>query len=104
MPNHPNLTTPPNFWTITTIYNCHPIIPSCHALVHFSSVSPLSHFSLIFHFANFPLNILKEEEMADQLTDDQISEFKEAFSLFDKDGDGQLFTIPNIFLHNIPFV
>ena len=29
-------------------------------------------------------------EMADQLTDDQISEFKEAFSLFDKDGDGQI--------------
>lgn len=29
--------------------------------------------------------------MADQLTDDQISEFKEAFSLFDKDGDGTLF-------------
>lgn len=30
--------------------------------------------------------------MADQLTDEQISEFKEAFSLFDKDGDGtQLF-------------
>jgi Ca2+-binding EF-hand superfamily protein len=28
--------------------------------------------------------------MADQLTDDQISEFKEAFSLFDKDGDGTL--------------
>ncbi|KAK7830464.1 calmodulin-related protein [Quercus suber] len=27
--------------------------------------------------------------MADQLTDDQISEFKEAFSLFDKDGDGE---------------
>jgi calmodulin len=26
--------------------------------------------------------------MADQLTDDQIAEFKEAFSLFDKDGDG----------------
>ncbi|KAJ0985257.1 hypothetical protein J5N97_003613 [Dioscorea zingiberensis] len=25
--------------------------------------------------------------MADQLSDDQISEFKEAFSLFDKDGD-----------------
>ncbi|CAL9231091.1 unnamed protein product [Arabidopsis halleri] len=29
--------------------------------------------------------------MADQLTDDQISEFKEAFSLFDKDGDGILY-------------
>lgn len=28
--------------------------------------------------------------MADQLTDDQISEFKEAFSLFDKDGDGPI--------------
>lgn len=31
--------------------------------------------------------------MADQLTDDQISEFKEAFSLFDKDGDGQIFLL-----------
>ncbi|KAK1279761.1 Calmodulin-1/11/16 [Acorus gramineus] len=30
----------------------------------------------------------RPEKMADQLTDDQISEFKEAFSLFDKDGDG----------------
>jgi hypothetical protein len=30
--------------------------------------------------------------MADQLTDDQIAEFKEAFSLFDKDGDGKLKT------------
>ncbi|KAK2970621.1 hypothetical protein RJ640_023993, partial [Escallonia rubra] len=28
--------------------------------------------------------------MAEQLTDDQISEFKEAFSLFDKDGDGPI--------------
>ncbi|KAK1263966.1 hypothetical protein QJS04_geneDACA021757 [Acorus gramineus] len=26
--------------------------------------------------------------MAEQLTEEQISEFKEAFSLFDKDGDG----------------
>ncbi|KAM7259587.1 hypothetical protein ACFE04_015328 [Oxalis oulophora] len=32
--------------------------------------------------------------MADQLTDDQISEFKEAFSLFDKDGDGSVFLFP----------
>ncbi|WJX59207.1 calmodulin-like 3 [Trifolium repens] len=30
--------------------------------------------------------------MADQLTDEQISEFKEAFSLFDKDGDGCITT------------
>lgn len=28
--------------------------------------------------------------MADQLTEDQIAEFKEAFSLFDKDGDGTI--------------
>lgn len=26
--------------------------------------------------------------MAEQLTEEQIAEFKEAFSLFDKDGDG----------------
>ncbi|CAM8892687.1 unnamed protein product [Rhodiola kirilowii] len=30
--------------------------------------------------------------MADQLTDDQISEFKEAFSLFDNEGDGCITT------------
>ncbi|CAI0374616.1 unnamed protein product [Linum tenue] len=35
--------------------------------------------------------------MADQLTDDQISEFKEAFSLFDKDGDGPLWCYYSIF-------
>lgn len=32
--------------------------------------------------------------MAEQLTDDQIAEFKEAFSLFDKDGDGILSLSP----------
>ena len=30
--------------------------------------------------------------MADQLTEEQIAEFKEAFSLFDKDGDGAIST------------
>jgi len=30
--------------------------------------------------------------MADQLTEEQIAEFKEAFSLFDKDGDGTITT------------
>jgi len=30
--------------------------------------------------------------MADSLTEDQIAEFKEAFSLFDKDGDGTITT------------
>ena len=28
--------------------------------------------------------------MADQLTEEQIAEFKDAFSLFDKDGDGTI--------------
>ena len=32
--------------------------------------------------------------MADQLTEEQIAEFKEAFSLFDKDGDGKLDYFP----------
>ena len=31
-------------------------------------------------------------EMADTLTDEQIAEFKEAFALFDKDGDGTITT------------
>ncbi|KAE9619852.1 putative EF-hand domain pair protein [Lupinus albus] len=43
--------------------------------------------------------------MADQLTDDQISEFKEAFSLFDKDGDGlcHLFVFLTLFDFNDTF-
>ena len=32
------------------------------------------------------------KHMADQLTEEQIAEFKEAFSLFDKDGDGTITT------------
>jgi calmodulin len=30
--------------------------------------------------------------MAEQLTEEQIAEFKEAFALFDKDGDGSITT------------
>merc|ERR1739841_113063 len=33
-----------------------------------------------------------QNTMADQLTEEQIAEFKEAFSLFDKDGDGTITT------------
>jgi Ca2+-binding EF-hand superfamily protein len=33
--------------------------------------------------------------MADQLTEEQIAEFKEAFSLFDKDGDGESRFVPS---------
>ena len=35
------------------------------------------------------LSSTKTLTMADQLTEEQIAEFKEAFSLFDKDGDGE---------------
>lgn len=31
--------------------------------------------------------------MADEFTEDQIAEFKEAFSLFDKDGDGSMYGV-----------
>merc|ERR1711997_1234693 len=34
----------------------------------------------------------KTYTMADQLTEEQIAEFKEAFSLFDNDGDGTITT------------
>merc|ERR1712165_197587 len=34
----------------------------------------------------------KNNTMADSLTEEQIAEFKEAFSLFDKDGDGKITT------------
>ena len=32
---------------------------------------------------------------AAQLTDEQVAEFKEAFALFDKDGDGALSVAPS---------
>ena len=32
---------------------------------------------------------------AAQLTDEQVAEFKEAFALFDKDGDGECLSTPN---------
>ena len=38
------------------------------------------------------VSIYTTEKMAEQLTEDQIAEFKKAFSLFDKDGDGTITT------------
>jgi Ca2+-binding EF-hand superfamily protein len=40
----------------------------------------------------FFFSVLSGIQMADQLTEEQIAEFKEAFSLFDKDGDGTITT------------
>jgi hypothetical protein len=43
-----------------------------------------------------PLHIsIPNPTMADQLTEEQIAEFKEAFSLFDKDGDGESVFFPS---------
>ena len=39
-----------------------------------------------------PCSIAPDRAQADQLTEEQIAEFKEAFSLFDKDGDGTITT------------
>merc|ERR1712169_155031 len=50
--------------------------------------SPL--LSAFFPFSTSPP--LPPFTMADQLTEEQIAEFKEAFSLFDKDGDGTITT------------
>ena len=42
------------------------------------------------HIPNYRNTTSTVLTMADQLTEEQIAEFKEAFSLFDKDGDGML--------------
>lgn len=46
-------------------------------------------------YCDYPKNnhfVLSLSFQADQLTEEQIAEFKEAFSLFDKDGDGTITT------------
>ncbi|XP_015831008.3 calmodulin-1 [Nothobranchius furzeri] len=45
-----------------------------------------------FQTASTDRQAYNPSEMADQLTEEQIAEFKEAFSLFDKDGDGTITT------------
>ena len=37
--------------------------------------------------------------MADQLNEEQIAEFKEAFALFDKNGDGSITTKVSMLFH-----
>lgn len=47
-------------------------------------------FILYFHSTYKYLYFISK--MADQLNEDQIAEFKEAFALFDKNGDGSITT------------
>ena len=49
-------------------------------------------FNLIKNNEFFKKNNYDRFFQADQLTEEQIAEFKEAFSLFDKDGDGTITT------------
>merc|ERR1711976_83056 len=50
------------------------------------------HFQLQTSTSNPNTSIMSGSAEADQLTEEQIAEFKEAFSLFDKDGDGTITT------------
>ncbi len=47
------------------------------------------------------INMSKGDDPVKQLTEEQIAEFKEAFSLFDKDGDGTITTkvLAKLFAH-----
>lgn len=47
---------------------------------------------LIVYIINISVCLSFRIVQADQLTEEQIAEFKEAFSLFDKDGDGTITT------------
>ena len=58
---------------------------SLSCLCFFSSAKKKQAFFLYIAFVCVYLQ-------ADQLTEEQIAEFKEAFSLFDKDGDGTITT------------
>lgn len=55
---------------------------------------PSKHLCFFYYSLNQPPNpyFLFNYFQADQLTEEQIAEFKEAFSLFDKDGDGTITT------------
>ena len=65
--------------------------PACPCLPN-----PSGHPETVRSLARSPRPETSPETMADQLTDDQIAEFKEAFSLFDKDGDGKLLRLPSM--------
>ena len=79
--------------------------------VYIYILNPLSNFPHLLFYFSLSLSqtqtqtnaFLSPPPMADQLTDDQIAEFKEAFSLFDKDGDGLFSQIPFSFSFSFIF-
>ncbi|OAF65065.1 CaBP5 [Intoshia linei] len=59
--------------------------------------SPIKNSNIVFEMDKLALSCLEHNygqffDVADDLTEDQIAEFNEAFSLFDKDGDGTITT------------
>ncbi|KAI3756657.1 hypothetical protein L1987_56479 [Smallanthus sonchifolius] len=62
-----------------------------HSFIYIPHPAPLP-ITILPSLLHFIRTLFFSSTMADQLTDDQISEFKEAFSLFDKDGDGCITT------------
>nr|AHY86315.1 Y-GECO1f [synthetic construct] len=72
----------------------------CNADITVSEKENCIYHKSIFYGVNFPADgpVMKkmttnwEADTRDQLTEEQIAEFKEAFSLFDKDGDGTMTT------------
>ncbi|KRZ90833.1 Calmodulin [Trichinella sp. T8] len=63
---------------------------SLRALLTLMFGNDFHYYSEKFHF--FHYFYIHFHTFADQLTEEQIAEFKEAFSLFDKDGDGTITT------------
>jgi len=74
--------------TTTAVHQCHfrQLTPQRY------SSSTFIDFRLHFFIQSKHLQHHSLSKMADQLTEEQIAEFKEAFSLFDKDGDGTITT------------
>ena len=65
----------------------------CSASLLFLLVPPLPPpSSLLPPSSPLPASDMSKDDAAKQLTEEQIAEFKEAFSLFDKDGDGTITT------------
>ncbi|GBG28898.1 Calmodulin [Hondaea fermentalgiana] len=75
---------------ITWARKLYSVTTDLFGLRHVIAVPPISGFSSRTPPAKFHLFYFNT--MADQLTEEQIAEFKEAFSLFDKDGDGTITT------------
>ncbi|XP_057982182.1 calmodulin-like [Malania oleifera] len=65
------------------------MLSKTHTARHGTAYHPYFLFLLC---KSFHLSFLKLRRMAEQLTEEQIAEFKEAFSFFDKDGDGCITT------------